>query len=56
VQGEQQDRLKKLAAQVAAESDPKKFQALLHELNRLLTDNNFLSPTNGKSSLPPPTH
>jgi hypothetical protein len=41
-----------LAGQVAAESDPKKFQALLLELNRLLADNDFSSPTNGKA--PPP--
>jgi hypothetical protein len=56
VQGQQRDRLRTLAAQVAAESDPKKFQALLLELNRLLTDQDRPAPGNGKTSPQPPTH
>ena len=38
MQGEKRDRLMKLAAQVAAEQDPKKFHALIVELNELLQE------------------
>jgi len=38
LQGEKRERLMKLAAQIAAEQDPKKFQALLVELNELLQE------------------
>jgi hypothetical protein len=38
VQGEKRERLMKLAAQVAAEQDPKKFHALIVELNELLQE------------------
>jgi hypothetical protein len=56
VQGEQQDRLRTLAAQVAAESDAKKFHALLIELNRLLSQKDRSVRGNGKTSPEPPTH
>ena len=38
LQGEKRERLMQLAAQVAAEQDPKKFRALLVELNELLQE------------------
>jgi hypothetical protein len=38
LQGEKRERLMKLAAEVAAEQDPKKFRALLVELNELLEE------------------
>ena len=38
LQGENRDRLMKLAAEIAAEQDPKKFRALLLELNELLQE------------------
>ena len=56
MQGEQQDRLRTLAAQVAAESDAKKFHALLIELNRLLSEKDRFVRGNGKTSTSdPPT-
>jgi hypothetical protein len=38
LQGEKRERLMKLAARVAEEQDPKKFHALLIELNALLQE------------------
>ena len=38
LQGERRERLMKLAAEVAAEQDPKKFLALIVELNELLEE------------------
>jgi hypothetical protein len=38
LQGEKRERLMKLAVEVAAEQDPKKFRALLVELNELLEE------------------
>ena len=38
LQGEKRERLMKLAAEVAAEQDPKKFLALIVELNELLEE------------------
>jgi hypothetical protein len=38
LQGEKRERLMKLAAEVAAEQDPKRFHALLVELNNLLEE------------------
>jgi hypothetical protein len=56
VQGEQQDRLRTLAAQVAAERDAEKFHALLIELNRLLSEKDRSVRGNGKTSPEPPAH
>jgi hypothetical protein len=43
----------KLAAQVAAEQDPKKFRALLDELNELLQEKEQRLQTQGKASEKP---
>ena len=43
------ERLMKLAAQVAAEQDPKKFSALLAELNQLLQEKQQRLQTQGKA-------
>ncbi len=47
MQGEKRERLMKLAAQVAAEQDPKKSQALLVELNELLEEKEHCFQTQG---------
>src|SRR5260370_32925717 len=49
LQGEKRGRLMKLAAQVAAEQDPKKFSALLGELNALLQEKEQRLQTQGKA-------
>jgi hypothetical protein len=56
VEGEQRDRLMALVTQVAVESDPAKFHALLLELDRLLNEKNLPVRGNGKTPLAPPTH
>ena len=54
LQGENRERLMQLAAQVAAEQDPKKFRALLVELNELLQEKDQrLHQTQGKASEKP---
>ena len=53
MQGEKRERLMKLAAQVAAEQDPKKFRALLVELNQLLQEKEQRLQTQGKASEKP---
>jgi hypothetical protein len=50
LQGEKRERLMTLAAQVAAEQDPKKFRALLVELNELLQEKEQRLQTQGKAS------
>jgi hypothetical protein len=49
LQGEKRERLMKLAAQVAAEQDPKKFSALLEELNQLLQEKEQRLQTQAKA-------
>ena len=44
-----------LAAQVAAEQDPKKFRALLVELNELLQEKDQRLQTQGQASEKPPS-
>ena len=53
LQGEKRERLMELAAQVAAEQDPKKFRALLVELNQLLQQKAQRLQTQGKASEKP---
>ena len=53
LQGEKRERLRKLAAQVAVEQDPKKFRALLIELNELLREKDRRLQTPGKASEKP---
>ena len=53
LEGEKRERLMKLAAQVAAEQDPKKFRALLVELNELLQEKDQRLQTQGKASEKP---
>ena len=54
MQGEKRERLMKLAAEVAAEQDPKKFRALLVELKELLQEKDQrLHQTQGKASEKP---
>ena len=38
MQGNEQEQIVKLAAQIAVEKDPKKFQALVSELNDVLDE------------------
>jgi hypothetical protein len=53
VQGEKRERLMKLAAQVAAEQDPKKFHALIVELNELLQEKEHRLHTQGNPAASP---
>ena len=55
LQGEKRERLMQLAAQVAAEQDPKKFRALLVELNELLQEKDQRLQTQGQASEKPPS-
>jgi hypothetical protein len=50
VQGEQRERLMALAAQVAVESDPGKFNALVLELDKVLKRKGHPRRGNGKTS------
>jgi hypothetical protein len=54
VQGEQRKRLMALAAQVAAESDPGKFHALVLELDKVLKRKGHPRRGQGKTSPQPP--
>jgi hypothetical protein len=54
VQGEQRERLMALAAQVAVESDPGKFNALVLELDKVLKRKGHPRRGNGKTSPQPP--
>ena len=53
MQGEKRERLMKLAAQVAAEQDPKKFHALIVELNELLQEKEHRLQTQGNPAARP---
>lgn len=53
MQGEKRERSMKLAAQVAAEQDPKKFQALLVELNEMLQEKEGRLETRGNPAAKP---
>ena len=55
LQGEKREQLMQLAAQVAAEQDPKKFRALLVELNELLQEKDQRLQTQGQASEKPPS-
>ncbi len=52
MQREQRERLVALAARVAAESDPVRFQALILELNQLLRANSQALEEMEKSARP----
>ena len=53
LQGEKRERLMRLAAQVAAEQDPKKFRALLVELNELFEEKERRLQAQAKASEKP---
>jgi hypothetical protein len=52
LQGEKRERLMKLAVEVAAEQDPKKFRALLVELNELLEEKRRLQSQGNPTGKP----